>query len=785
MQQMHSPDPQSRIHASAEGRSVLQSDPPHAPDGWVREIKQRKDSGRKDIVYRRPEGADPGQPSILRSTTEAARWLEANPSCGLTLDAFDFVSRKGDKVTASGGSDMAGDSNDESKQLDASADARAPAEASATSSSTSGGNKGGGGSSGKSGAFALQGEQGANKKPKKTPGAASEAPFTQSPNAEGSGAGVRRGAEQVGEGSRATSDKPSGGAGSAPKTAPPASAGASAGGVSAGGGGGERQKRERKQTSFYDPQKVEGDGVMHAVPSGADSPTAALAGRQMQAPKKPSGDSGGSDGGDTKAGKKRKVSVGGAAGRVDISEDQPVGGMTGRGAGSAEGGADEMSACAACDAAHRGVAQCFSQGHMFVKHDGSRPHSCASCRQRNKGALHCFKRGHMQGLLRAATKADAQALSQMPVAAPSEQSRSAADAAPDTAPAASAGAEAAKAGGKKNVAAAHAAAAAQVSRGAASVPAAAATPPGKAAGKAAEGQPACKSVAWAGADSEADAAALAEGAGRKGRLGRGSADRSVAGSYTSSSYTTTASHRSARPSFREHRDKEREREARERGLDMEQQHPVAQPITLWEEVIHRICRRCCSSYLRDKGQVEQLSSSAGEGGGGSREGMLPAKQLLSAAAYGDDEVAHRLIGEGVDVNARDELRHTALHHAAAAGNLALARLLLEAGADAAARGADGDDACHVAASQGHEEVCPPPLPSTPSHILPASVAPPVPLLVPLPASDMYEMAIGLAIYVHWLLQSLQLRRATGASSEAIRVMALADAAAPGGQGSQY
>ncbi len=99
VQRMHSPDPQSCIYSSAVGRTLLDHPPRPAPTGWLCEVKPRKDSTRKDVIYSRREGSGSDRPALyLRSLSEATRWLQRNPDCGLTLDDFDFVVRKSDKT---------------------------------------------------------------------------------------------------------------------------------------------------------------------------------------------------------------------------------------------------------------------------------------------------------------------------------------------------------------------------------------------------------------------------------------------------------------------------------------------------------------------------------------------------------------------------------------------------------------------------------------------------------------------------------------------------------------
>jgi len=183
---MVAPDPQSRIYSSAEGKSLAASrlkasqeqPPPPPPAGWVREVKQRKDSTRKDIVYRKQDSnsAD-GSAFCLRSASEAARWVLSNPACGLTIDAFDFVVRKGDKLTAVGFSGKFGDSDDEVTLEGASEQAAVFSLGALRGSGDSSSGTGNGGSSSKGGiggiktersAAAVQGAlQPVHKKPKK------------------------------------------------------------------------------------------------------------------------------------------------------------------------------------------------------------------------------------------------------------------------------------------------------------------------------------------------------------------------------------------------------------------------------------------------------------------------------------------------------------------------------------------------------------------------------------------------------------------------------------------
>jgi ankyrin repeat protein len=108
-------------------------------------------------------------------------------------------------------------------------------------------------------------------------------------------------------------------------------------------------------------------------------------------------------------------------------------------------------------------------------------------------------------------------------------------------------------------------------------------------------------------------------------------------------------------------------------------------MALWEEMINGLRKRHAPCNLRFRGSIDK-------------------RKLVCAVADADVHTVQRLLDEGVDVNERDQLQHTALHHVAASGNFLLCHLLLEAGADVNARGVDGDDPCMLAASQGHSKV---------------------------------------------------------------------------------
>lgn len=79
-----------------------------------------------------------------------------------------------------------------------------------------------------------------------------------------------------------------------------------------------------------------------------------------------------------------------------------------------------------------------------------------------------------------------------------------------------------------------------------------------------------------------------------------------------------------------------------------------------------------------------------------------ARELVSAASSGDLEAVRRLIGAGVDVNAKDTLRCYALIGAAERGDAEIVKLLVAAGADLNVRRMDnGRTALMEAARAGH------------------------------------------------------------------------------------
>lgn len=80
------------------------------------------------------------------------------------------------------------------------------------------------------------------------------------------------------------------------------------------------------------------------------------------------------------------------------------------------------------------------------------------------------------------------------------------------------------------------------------------------------------------------------------------------------------------------------------------------------------------------------------------------KELFAAAMQGDTSAVTQLIEEGVNVNAGDDFRRTALSHAAFAGHLDTVRALLERGANADLANMQRRTPLVLAADQGHTDV---------------------------------------------------------------------------------
>jgi hypothetical protein len=79
-------------------------------------------------------------------------------------------------------------------------------------------------------------------------------------------------------------------------------------------------------------------------------------------------------------------------------------------------------------------------------------------------------------------------------------------------------------------------------------------------------------------------------------------------------------------------------------------------------------------------------------------------QLLSAASNGDTAAAARLLGQGADVDAKDNQGDTALLLAAKSGKTEMVRLLIEKGANIEAKTNVGETALIAACTSGHAEI---------------------------------------------------------------------------------
>lgn len=79
-------------------------------------------------------------------------------------------------------------------------------------------------------------------------------------------------------------------------------------------------------------------------------------------------------------------------------------------------------------------------------------------------------------------------------------------------------------------------------------------------------------------------------------------------------------------------------------------------------------------------------------------------ELLSAASSGDTAAAARLLGQGADVDAKNNQGDTALLLAAKSGKIDTARLLIEKGADIEAKNNVGETALIAACTSGHAEI---------------------------------------------------------------------------------
>ncbi len=104
---------------------------------------------------------------------------------------------------------------------------------------------------------------------------------------------------------------------------------------------------------------------------------------------------------------------------------------------------------------------------------------------------------------------------------------------------------------------------------------------------------------------------------------------------------------------------------------------------------------------------ECVTALVGEDEGGVDRGAL---ELVRAAYYGDTEKTRLLIGQGADVNGKDEYGMTALLYASKEGHTEVVKLLLENGADASAEAGEmalyshGVTALFLATVKGHTEV---------------------------------------------------------------------------------
>ncbi|SPN96647.1 uncharacterized protein DNG_00168 [Cephalotrichum gorgonifer] len=80
------------------------------------------------------------------------------------------------------------------------------------------------------------------------------------------------------------------------------------------------------------------------------------------------------------------------------------------------------------------------------------------------------------------------------------------------------------------------------------------------------------------------------------------------------------------------------------------------------------------------------------------------KEIIRAASEGDIEKVGKLLGVGVDVNARDQWGWSALSMCAYGGHKAIARLLLDHGADLDNVDVDGDTPPRIATAKGHADL---------------------------------------------------------------------------------
>mmetsp|Transcript_28145 Transcript_28145/g.66842 ORF Transcript_28145/g.66842 Transcript_28145/m.66842 type:complete len:114 (-) Transcript_28145:1061-1402(-) len=79
-------------------------------------------------------------------------------------------------------------------------------------------------------------------------------------------------------------------------------------------------------------------------------------------------------------------------------------------------------------------------------------------------------------------------------------------------------------------------------------------------------------------------------------------------------------------------------------------------------------------------------------------------EFHQAAKDGHNETVIRLIGEGIEIDAKDKLRRTPLHMAAWAGQLQTVKTLIAAGCQVTAGAQDDMNALHFACMKNHLEV---------------------------------------------------------------------------------
>lgn len=378
-------------------------------------MKQRKDSSRKDIVYRmRGEVGEGGKPVILRSASEAVRWLSTTGEARLTIDDFDFVVRRGDRIThdPSGGAmpDYSDDDlpDDAGMELDESMHAEEVGEPMVEEPKV------------ETAVPEKKESHAAGKKKESVKEEAKEAAPTPPPTAPPPAQKSKKSPAQHAHMSphkkpkkvwteAASSlavdvkveDPP-------PPPPPPAKE---------GGGGGKKEKaaaaaaaadvtpvpergrRERKQTEFYNPEKVEDLTPYHQAKSEFDSPAP-----PVPPSPKPSSHSKASaasahakhkgEGAGGQSGGKKRVSGGHTAAHLldhTLAVPSPP-------PSSVQPPPPELQACAACARQGGGeeesLVQCVLLGHVLVDSDGNPPKPCKKCRWRHASVLVCIRKHH-------------------------------------------------------------------------------------------------------------------------------------------------------------------------------------------------------------------------------------------------------------------------------------------------------------------------------------------------------------------------------------------------------